>query len=164
MLNKKVKEYTGRQRIDINKNDGLTPGAEVVILTLDEYNAIKDDILDIGNKLAAKDSELQLMKNQEQNLKEIIKNVTAPIHERHDKEIAKKDAEIERLSNELKALHDKTTQYNLDMQGLNIFDIAIFHKHKKLIAGFNEDIALIGVDQEIINTGAKAIPDNDPDE
>ena len=65
---------------------------------------------------------------------------------------------------QLKALQVKTNQYNLDMQGLNVFDIAIFRKHKKLIQNFNDDIALVEVDRKIVDADAKAIPGNDKQE
>lgn len=42
---------------------------------------------------------------------------------------------------QLKALQTKTNQYNLDMQGLNVIDIAVLRKHKKLIQDFNTAIA-----------------------
>ena len=63
MLFKEVKQYSNRQRIDINKSDELTPGAEVVILTADEYADLKENLMELNNKVIAKDSELQVMKN-----------------------------------------------------------------------------------------------------
>lgn len=164
MIIKEVKQYSNRQRIDINKNDGLTPGSEVVILTTNEYENIKQNLMDLNNKLTSKDSELQVMKNQEQNLKEIISDAITPIDEHYQKELSNKDKQINQLQMQLKALQVKTNQYNLDMQGLNVFDIAIFRKHKKLIQNFNDDIALVEVDRKIVDADAKAIPGNDKQE
>ena len=179
MINKKVKEYSNRQRIDLNKNDGFNPGDEVIIITAKRNDEIKETILDLRsqlisaeNKLAAKDEEITIYKNQEQNLKQIIKDVTAPIYENHkkelskkddhyQKELSKKDDEINQLQIQLDLLKDKINRYNLDMQGLNAIDIAIFRKHKKLIKNFNDEITIIGADSKIIDADAKTIPGAD---
>ncbi len=164
MLFKEVKQYSNRQRIDINKSDGLNPGAKVVILTANEYEDIKQNLMDLNNKVTAKDGELQVMKNQEQNLKELIADAIAPIDNHYQKELEIKDKTIKQLQMELKTLKAKTNQYNLDMQGLNAFDMVILRKHKKLIKSFNEDITIIGIDPKIVDADAKAIPGNDNQE
>lgn len=175
---KQVKEYgtkTKRQRIDLNKNDGFTPGAEVVIIPIQKYNEVKQDVLDLQNELMTARNEAEMLaeinaklenqikdlKSQEINLKEIVENVTAPIDKQYQKELSKKDNEIKQLKLQLKAWEHKTNQYNLDMMGLNAIDIAIFRKHKKLIQSFNDEITLIGVDPKIIDADAKAIPGKD---
>lgn len=168
MIHKKIKEYSNRQRIDLNKKDGFDAGADVVIMTAKEYDGIKQNILNLTsqlrtteNKLSAKDDEIAIYKNQEQNLKEIIADAITPIDKHYQKELSNKDNEIKQLQVQLKAMQDKTNQYNLDMQGLNAFDLLIFRKHKKLIKSYNEDIAIIGVDPKIIDADAKAIPGAD---
>lgn len=164
MLFKQIKEYSNRQRIDINKSDGFTPGAEVVILTAKEYEDLKQNLMDLNNKVTAKDSELQVMKNQEQNLKELIADAIAPIDKHYQKELQNKDNQIKLLEMQLKTLQAKTNQYNLDMQGLNAFDIVVLRKHKKLINSYNEDITKISNDPKIIDADAKAIPGSDDQE
>lgn len=168
MINKKVKEYSNRQRIDLNKNDGFNPGDEVIIITAKRNDEIKETILDLRsqlisaeNKLAAKDDEIEIYKNQEQNLKEIIADAIAPIDDHYQKELSKKDNEIDQLKKQLDLLKDKINRYNLDMQGLNAIDIGIFRKHKKLIKNFNDEITLIGADPKIIDADAKTIPGAD---
>ena len=157
MIHKKIKEYSNRQRIDLNKKDGFDAGADVVIMTAKEYEDIKTKLFEYN----AMDKELEILKNQEQNLKEILADAIAPIDDHYKKELSKKDKEIKQLQVQLKAMQDKTNQYNLDMQGLNAFDLLIFRKHKKLIKSYNEDIAIIGVDPKIIDADAKAIPGAD---
>lgn len=172
MITKQVKEYSKRQRIDLSKNDGLTPGQDVVIIPLQKYDKVKQDVLDLQNELMTARNETDMLlqinsnlenqikdlKSQEVNLKEIIKDVTAPIYEKHKEELEDKDKQIKQLEIQLNTLKAKTNQYNLDMQGLNAIDIAIFRKHKKLIQDFNDEITIIGVEQKIINTDSKAIP------
>lgn len=164
MIIKKVNEFgnkTKRQRIDINKGDGLTPGSEVVIIPLTKYEDTKQKVLELKENLIKKNQELQLMQDQEQNLKEIIADVTAPIDEHYKKELKKKDDKIKQLELQLKTLQLKTNQFNLELMGLNFIDIGILHKHKKLIKNYNDDITLLGVDPKIVNADTKAIPGED---
>ena len=161
MLFKQVKEYSKRQRIDINKSDGLTPNADVVILTVQEYDEIKNRLLVLQDKLTASEKEVQLLQRQEQNLKEIIQDVTAPIYENHKKELEKKDDVINDLQVQLELLKNKINNYNLDLMGLNAIDMIIFRKHKKLIKDYTEEFTLVGLDQEVINADSKALPNKD---
>ncbi|MBR2651901.1 hypothetical protein IKD56_00670 [bacterium] len=161
MLFKQVKEYSKRQRIDINKSDGLTPNADVVILTVQEYDEIKNRLLVLQDKLTASEKEVQLLQRQEQNLKEIIQDVTAPIYENHEKELEKKDDMINDLQVQLELLKNKINNYNLDLMGLNAIDMIIFRKHKKLIKDYTEEFTLVGLDQEVINADSKALPNKD---
>lgn len=158
MLFKEVKEYSQRQRINLNKDDGLKPGDKVVILTNGEYENIKKDILELQDQAIQYEKENQILQSQEQNLKEIIQDITAPIYENHKKELENKDLQINQLTNELNALKVKINQYNLDMQGLNLIDIAILRKHKKLIKDFNSTISFADKGANIVDVDAPAIP------
>lgn len=163
MLFKQVKEYSKRQRIDINKSDGLTPGADVVIMTSAEYENITNDLAEMQDKLISAEKQIHLLENQEQNLKEVIQNVTAPIYENHKKELLEKDNQIKQKQVQLDLMKNKTNQYNLDLMGLNAFDIVIRGKHKKLIKSYSEEITLIGADPNIIDADVRAISGNDND-
>jgi len=158
MITKIIKEYgkTQRQRIDLNKSDGFTPGSEVVIIPVDEYNGIKQNILNLTNqlrscedKLTGKKNEIQIYKNQENNLKKIVENVTAPIDENYKEQLESKDKEIKQLKMELKAIKKKTTRFNLELMGLNTIDMLFKHKHKKLITDFNDEITLLADDPKL---------------
>ena len=174
MIQKQVKQFgkkSPRLKIDINKSDNLTADTDVVILTADEYAGIKQNIINLTkqlrsaeDKLSAKVDELQIYKDQEQNLKQIIEDITAPIYENHKKELSDKGNELKQLQDKLDALERKTIQYNLDMQGLNAIDILILRKHKKLIQKYNDEITVLGVDPKIVDTDAKAIPGKDSQE
>lgn len=141
MIIKQVKEYSKRKRIEINKNDNIDAGAKVIILSENEYTELKNKLNDYDALL----KENQILQKQENNLKEIIKDVTAPIYENHQKELTSKDNEIKQLQVQLKLLQTKANQFNLNMQGLNVIDIAL-RKHKKLIADFNTAIADVDAD------------------
>lgn len=149
MIIKQVKEYSKRKRIELNKTDNIDAGAKVIILSENEYTELKNKV----NDYDALFKENQILQKQENNLKEIIKDVTAPIYENHQKELENKDQQIKQLQVQLKALQTKTNQYNLTMQGLNIFNFIIQHKHKKLIKEFYTAISDADAD-----AGAGAIP------
>lgn len=141
MILKQVKEYSQRQRINLNKSDGFQNGDEVVILPREKYQ-----------ELQAYKNELEILKNQEQNLKQIIKDITAPIYENHQKELEIKDKEIKQLKMELKRIEAKTNQYNLELQGLNIIEILFLRKHKELIKKYHDDVLVLTIDQKTIDT------------
>lgn len=156
MLFKEVKEYSKRQRVNITNNDELETGTKIVIMTLKEYNNFKSDVVDLQDQLRNLEKENQLLQNQEQNLKQLIHDVTTPIYENHKKELENKDNEIKQLTNELNTMKKVCSQYNLELTGLNIIDILILRKHKKLIKNFNSSIWVNNDDTVIAD--AKAIP------
>lgn len=181
MIIKKIKEYgnkTKRQRIDLNKSDGLTPGSEVVLIPVEKYNSIKQDILDLQNELmtarnesemaaevnANLEKQIQSLKDQEINLRQIVEDVTAPIDKRYKKQLESKDKEIKQLKRQLNTLKAKTTQFNLELMGLNTIDMLFKHKHKKLITDFNDEITIVGDDPNIIDADTKKLPGNDDQE
>lgn len=159
MLFKEVKEYSKRQRVNITNNDELETGSKIVIMTAKEYDNFKSEVVELQDQLRNLEKENQLLQKQEQNLKQIIQDVTTPIYENHKKELENKDNEIKQLTNELNTMKKVCNQYNLDMTGLNIIDILIFRKHKKLIKNFNGSI-WVNVNDPVI-ADAKAIPDKE---
>lgn len=159
MLFKEVKEYSNRQRIDLNKKDNFKPGAKVVILTTNEYDNIKKEFLDLQEQYKILQHQIQMQQDQEQNLKEIIENVTAPIYENHKKELENKDLEIKQLTNELNAIRKSCSQYNIELMDLNAIDILIRNKHKQLIKEFNNTI-FIDIPGSVVDADTKEIPGN----
>jgi len=158
MIRKQIKAYgkTQRQRIDLANSDGFSPGSEVVLLTGLEYDGImqnldnlKKQLRDTEDKLYSADQELQILHKQENNLKKIIEDVTAPIDERYKKQLESKDQEIKQLKMQLNTLQAKTTQFNLELMGLNTIDMLLKHKHKKLIHNFNDEITILVNDPKL---------------
>ena len=181
MITKTVKEYgtkSKRMRIDINKSDNLTDGMEVALIPMEEYNQIKQDILDLQNELMTARNEAEMMeevnakledqitelRNRKINLDKMIKNAVTPIDNHYQKEITKKDEQIKRLDLQYKALYRRTNKYNLELMGLNGLDI-LLGRYKKLIKNFDEEIAVLEEDDpKIIDADAKAIPGSDDQE
>ena len=164
MLYKEVKEYSNRQRINLNKNDGFTPGEEVVIFTKSEFDKYKDNILNLQNQLRTTEDKLYNIQEQQENLEQMIDKITNPIHQSYQKQLDDKDKELKQLKVQLKTLQAKTNQYNLELMGLNCIDILLLRKHKKIIKNFNDEITLLADDPKIIDADTKAIPGKDNQE
>ena len=152
MIIKEVKEYSGRQRITLNKNDNIPPGSEVAILPLDEYRKFKSDVYDLQHQNTALTEQLEIYQEQENNLKEIVEDITAPIHEHYQKLLDDKDEQITALTNELKQHDRRTNTLNLSIMGLNGIELLILRKHKRLITEFNAEMNIELDDQKIIDT------------
>ena len=185
MIIKQVKEYgskTKRQRIDLAKSDGFTPGEDVVLIPKEQYDSIKQDILDLQQQITDKDSELKIAyeqiniasevsnnlqkqledsRSQKINLQQVVKDALTPIDEHYQKELKKKDKQIEQLEIKYNSLLGKAHKNNLELIGLNIFEIGLFHKHKKLIIEFDQELTIVATDPEVVTTDAKKLPGNE---
>lgn len=174
MIIKQVKEYQGRQRIEINKSEQFEADTNVAIIPLEAYQETQTDIddlekmlLDIRKELTTLRTEnkllkeqIEIYKQQEISLKEIIEDVTNPIHETYKNELKKKDKEIAESKGKLDALEHECTNYNLELNGFNGFELVVMRKHKKLVKQFNGTIDLImkRSDPKIVEADATAIP------
>ena len=158
MIKKTIKEYgtkSKRLRIDINKIDGLEPGSEVNILTAEEYEEIKSKLFEYN----AISQQLEVYKDQEQNLKEIIEDVTAPIYENHKKELEKRDNTINQLQAELKTLKAKVNHFIIEVSNLSALDILFRGKLKNLITDINNEFWITNKDAKIDIKDAPALSD-----
>ena len=187
MIIKQVKEYgskTKRQRIDLNKSDNIPTGSDVVIIPKDKYDEIKQEILDLQQQITDKDSELKIayaqidiagevadkyeeqiqdLKNKEINLKEIIKDAITPIDNPYQKEIENKVKELKQLQIKYDSLQAKAHKNNLELMGLNAYQILIQRKLKKLVLEFDQELTIIRSDPEnVVDADAKIkLPGND---
>ena len=185
MIIKQVKEYgskTKRQRIDLAKADGFTPGEDVVIIPKQKYDSIKQDILDLQQQITDKDSELKIAyeqiniasevnnnlqnqledsRSQKINLQQVVKDAIAPIDEHYQKELEKKDKQIEQLEIKYNSLLGKAHQHSLELMGLRTRDILFRNKHKKLIFEFDQELTILVTDPEVVTTDAKKLPGNE---
>lgn len=176
MIIKQVKEYgkkDTRQRIDINKGDNLEAGTKVVLIPLDDYNKADAELSDLKNIILNTKMELdqlrsentflkQQMEKQELNLKEIVQDVTAPIHQHYKNELENKDNQIKQLQDKLDTLEYRCTQYNLELTGYNGLELIVLRKHKNLAKQFSADVQLIvRNNQEIVGVDAEALPGNE---
>jgi len=164
MIIKQVKEYSNRQRINLNKNDGLEDGQEVVIFSKSDFNDIEMKIQMAELKIDNMKSEIEkltfekeLLENQQTNLKEIIEDVINPLHEQHQKELSMKDVELNQLKIENTALKSKSNQLCIDFMDLSALQFIFTDKKKVLIDDFNKSISVIIDDATLTNADAKRI-------
>ena len=170
MLFKKVKEYGAdkRQHIIINKSDNF-PSGDVVIFTEDEYQDFKQGILDLEDKIKTLENENSKLlalndnyKNQEKNLKEIVEDVTAPIHENYKEDLKAKDDKINELQTKIDAVELKFNEYNLELNGLNGIEMLLLRRHKPMIKQYSATINTIiksnKIDNTVVDADANSIP------
>ena len=136
MIIKQVKEYSKRKRIEINKTDNLDAGAKVIILSENEYNQL---INELDNYDALK-KENQILNEQENNLSEMVKDITAPIYDQHKKDLQKKDNEIEQLTSQLNYIRKSISHYIISLSSLGLMDLVFRSQHKKIIDDMNDTI------------------------
>ena len=173
MIFKQVNEVgkkTIRQRIDINKGDNLETGTKVVLIPIDDYKKADAELSDLKNIILNTKNEIetlrsentflkQQMEKQELNLKEIVQDVTAPIHQHYKNELENKDKQIKQLQDKLDALEYRCIEYNLELTGFNGLELLVLRKHKNLAKQFNADIEMIiKNNQKIVGVDAEALP------
>ena len=76
IVEKKVSEYgktTTRQRIDINKSDGFKADEEVVVLSKEEYQNIKNQLFNLQIKLREYKTQLVAYENIDLVIEETVK-------------------------------------------------------------------------------------------
>lgn len=135
-----MKEYNGRQRIELNKKDNLDAGAKIIILSENEYNTIMKNLQDLEKQNIELTSQLNQMQNQDTNIKEMLKNTTSHLYENHQKELENKDNEIKQLEQQINAMRKSIIYYILQLSALNVLDLIFKSKHKKIIASMNDVI------------------------
>lgn len=136
MIKKKVKEYSKRKRIELNQSDNIDAGAEVIILSENEYNQLLDKI----NDYDALKKENQILNEQENNLSEMVKDITAPIYDQHKKDLQKKDNEIKQLTSQLNYIRKSISHYIISLSSLSLMDLIFKTRHKKIIQDMNDTI------------------------
>lgn len=172
---KQVKEYSNRQRITLNKKDGLSDGEEVVILTKREYEfkekVHNNKIEDLQNKINGYLMQIDLLKkdidrltiendllnNQQNNLQQIIKDVIEPVQEQHKIDLEVKENEIKQLKMDNESLKNKSNQLCIDIMDLSALQLIFTDKKKVLIDDFNKSISFVINDATITDTDAKKI-------
>lgn len=147
VLEKQVKEYSDRQRINLNKADGFNANDTVYILSADEYGNIKQSLLDLKKQIdIVNDSKDTAIKTA----KEINKNNLSDVHKIHQKEIDKKDNEIKELHEQLNQLRGMISNFLIQLNGLNAIDVIIRKKYKNLISELQSKIWIKSADKKTI--------------
>ena len=150
-VQKDVKEYSSRQRINLNKSDGFNDGDIVIVMAVSEFEEIKEQLMQL-NECKAKVEAFEKIINQPPNDKdEILEKISQGYEERLDK----KDNELKEKDKEISRLKDIFSNYEKRVYGLNPFDV-LFRRNKKLSDEFHDSIWIIN-ENETIDTEKKMI-------
>lgn len=154
VLDKQVREYSGRKRINITQSDGLVKDDDVVVLRKSDYN----------NLIAEYDRLVQVEKdidNQKVTADAMGDKFIEPIRDSYNniidglnEQIKDKDKEINRL----KAIyHD----YDKQVYSMGLLDI-LRHKNREISKDFNSKIWITSNDDSMV-TDAEVKKLNEPD-
>ena len=133
---KEIKNYSGRLRINIVQDDGFQSNEEVVLMSMQEYDSIKDSILELQDKVTEAKKEAEMYKDQ---MDDIIKLALNPIEEHYNSELEKKDKVISDKEDEINNIKAVLNKFSTSMSGLSFIDL-IRGKHKNLIDDFHDSI------------------------
>ena len=114
---KEIKNYSGRKRINIVKDDGFKTGETVVLLTEQEYKELKQ-------------------KKENIDIDIILKT----INKNHEKQLQKLEKQVKEKEKELNQIKGGFTRFITQVNGLSFFDLIFKHKHKELISDFQDRV------------------------
>ena len=150
-VQKDVKEYSGRQRINLNKGDGFNDGDIVIVMAVSEFEEIKEQLLQLNEYKAKVEAFEKIAQQPPKDNDETIEKISQGYEERLDK----KDNELKEKDKEISRLKDIFSNYEKRIYGLNLFDM-ILRKNKKLSDEFHDSIWIIN-ENETIDTEKKMI-------
>jgi uncharacterized protein YdcH (DUF465 family) len=145
VIKKQVKEYSGRQRISLNKADGFKTNDEVYIMSADEYNQFKDNLFDLSSKL---DKSIEAKETAIETATKMNENVT----DAYKIQLKDKDNKIKQLENELNNIRAIASKFLIQISSLGAFDIFLRHKHRDLIDDFQQSIWISRNNVEILES------------
>lgn len=132
-IQKEVKLYSGRLRVNIVKSDDLTKGEKIVILKEKDFNNLLSDYDDLQEKAKKLD-------DQQTNIDKLLESNANAIHQIYKEQLDNKDNKIEQKNNELNDIKALASNYNTTMNGLSLIDMVVRKKHKKIISEFEDKI------------------------
>lgn len=154
-IKKQVKEYSQRQRINLNKSDGFKTDDTIYLMTSKEYNQLNDTILELNKKLESKDTIIE-------NTKQMNQNIVSDISGMYEKQLTDKNERIKQLENQLNDLKSIVTNFLIRFNGLNLLDMVLHRKHKDLIEDVQQSVWIRSDDIQILdNETGNLIPDTD---
>lgn len=150
-VEKEIKEYSGRQRINLNKGDGFNNGDIVVIMAVNEFDEIKEQLMQLNTYKA----KVNAYEKGNELLKGMSTDTSKDIVNSYEKRLDKKDNELKEKDKEINRLKDIFSNYEKRVYGLNAFDVLV-RRNKKLSDEFHNSIWIIK-DNETIDTENKQI-------
>lgn len=140
---KEIKNYSGRLRINIVQDDPFQPNEKVVLMSMQEYEEIKDKILELQEQVTEVQKEAEMLQTtidqHNDQIPQIVKVALSPIEEHYNSELEKKDNVISDKEDEINNIKAVLNKFSTSMSGLSFIDL-IRGKHKNLIDDFHDSI------------------------
>ena len=140
---KEIKNYSGRLRINIVQDDGFQSNEEVVLMSMQEYDSIKDKNLELQEQVTEVQKEAEMLQTtidqHNDQIPQIVKVALSPIEEHYNSELEKKDKVISDKEDEINNIKAVLNKFSTSMSGLSFIDL-IRGKHKNLIDDFHDSI------------------------
>ena len=172
MIIKEIKEYSQRLRINIVQADGFNPGDKVVVIPVQEYEDLNQNISDLQGRLRSVKNDNEILKQRQQAFNEAIKESEKqldtelekllevslkPINETHEKQLEDKDSQIEQLTDKLNGMQSAFHHFTTKINSLNAIDIIFRKKHNEVISDFIDSITITGKENNMLNADVKQI-------
>ena len=157
VLNKQVRDYSGRKRINITNSDGLVKDDKVVILKEQDYNDIMAEYHRLQEIVDSTDNQKVTADAIGEKFLQPVKDSYNDIISGLKQDLKDKDTEINRL----KAIyHD----YDKQVYSLGLIDI-LRHKNKDISKDFNSKIWIKSDDPVVTDAKVKQLDtDSKPDD
>lgn len=149
-VQKDVKEYSKRQRINLNKGDGFNDGDIVIVMAISEFEKIKEQLIQLNTYKA----KVEAYETGNELLKGMSTDSSKDIVEAYEKRLDKKDNQLNEKDNEISRLKDIFSNYEKRVYGLNPFDV-LLRRNKKLSDEFHNSIWIIAPDESEITETKK---------
>lgn len=156
---KEVKEYSGRQRINLNKSDGFNENEEVYIMKVSEYEKLKQIVIDfeVYKEKAISEKETAITTANETS-KEVLQNIHAEFKKEYEskeniykEQLEEKETKIKELETNLNNLKSIVSNFLIQLNGLKLFDFIFRNKHKDLIDDMGQSVWIVKSDVEVIS-------------
>lgn len=149
ILDKQVREYSGRKRINITNSDGLVKDDDVVVMLKSDY----DDLITELDRLQELEKNLDNQKVTADTISdkflEPVKDGFNNIIDTLKQDLKDKDTEINRLK---AVCHD----YDKQVYSLGFLDI-LRHKNREISQDFNSKIWITRPDNMVTDTEVKKV-------
>ena len=149
-VQKDVKDYSKRQRINLNKGDGFNDGDIVIVMAISEFEEIKEQLIQLNTYKA----KVEAYETGNELLKGMSTDSSKDIVEAYEKRLDKKDNQLNEKDNEISRLKDIFSNYEKRVYGLNPFDV-LLRRNKKLSDEFHNSIWIIAPDESEITETKK---------
>lgn len=153
ILDKKVNDYSGRKRININKKDGLDKDTDVVIMKRTDYDRWMKDYDRLLTMEQAQD-------NSKITVDSIAEKFITPIESHYKSEISQLKQTVKDKDDEINRLKAVYQDYDKKVYNLGLRDI-LRHRNRDISDDFNSKIWIIP-DSQV--TDAEVMELDNPDD